>query len=43
MRRAILSGLDESGQPLDAAMPRWQMGATDLDATIAYLRKLAAR
>jgi len=43
IRRAILSGLDESGQPLDAAMSRWQISAADLDATIAYLRELAAR
>jgi cytochrome c oxidase subunit II len=43
IRRAILSGLDESGQPLDAAMPRWQMSAADLDATIAYLKELATR
>ena len=41
--RAILSGLDESGKPLDAAMPHWQMTAADLAATIAYLRELAAR
>ena len=43
IRRAILSGLDESGKPLDAAMPRWQMSAADLGATIAYLKELAAR
>jgi cytochrome c oxidase subunit 2 len=42
IRRAILSGLDESGQPLDAAMPRWQMTPVDLGATIAYLKVLAA-
>ena len=42
IRRAILSGLDESGKPLDAAMPRWQMSPADLDATIAYLKALAA-
>jgi len=43
IRRAILSGLDVTGQPLDAAMPHWQMNAADLDATIAYLKGLAAR
>jgi cytochrome c oxidase subunit II len=43
VRRAIRDGLDESGKPLDAAMPRWQMSATDLDATIAYLKELAGR
>jgi cytochrome c oxidase subunit 2 len=43
IRRAILSGLDDSGNPLDAAMPRWQMSPVDLGATIAYLKELAAR
>ena len=43
IQRAILSGLDESGKPLDAAMPRWQMAPADLGATIAYLKVLAAR
>jgi len=43
IRRAILSGLDESSKPLDAAMPRWQMTPVDLGATIAYLKELAAR
>ena len=43
IRRAILNGLDESGEPLDAAMPRWQMSPADLGATIAYLKELAAR
>ena len=43
IRRAILNGLDESGRPLDTAMPRWQMSAEDLDATIAYLKELATR
>ena len=42
IRRAILSGLDESGKPLDAAMPRWQMSPADLGATIAYLKAPAA-
>ena len=43
IRGAILNGLDESGKPLDAAMPRWQMTPGDLMATIAYLKELAAR
>lgn len=42
LRRAILSGLDQSGKPLDAAMPRWQMSPVDLGATIAYLKELVA-
>jgi cytochrome c oxidase subunit 2 len=40
---AVRNGLDESGRPLDEAMPRWQMSDTDLAATIAYLKKLSAR
>jgi cytochrome c oxidase subunit 2 len=40
IQRAILNGLDESGKPLDAAMPRWQMPPVDLGATIAYLKVL---
>lgn len=43
IRRAIVSGLDESGASLNAAMPRWRMNATDLDATIAYLKELSAK
>jgi len=42
IRSAITKGLDESGKPLNAAMPRWQMSAADLDATIAYLKQLGA-
>lgn len=40
---AIRDGLDESGKPLDEAMPRWQMSDADLAATIAYLKQLGAR
>jgi mono/diheme cytochrome c family protein len=40
---AIRDGLDESGKPLDAAMPRWHMSDADLAATIAYLKVLDAR
>jgi mono/diheme cytochrome c family protein len=43
IRRAIRDGLDESGQPLSEAMPRWQMSGADLDATVGYLRVLSAR
>lgn len=43
IRKAITDGLDESGKELDAAMPRWQMGAADLDATEAYLKVLGGR
>ena len=40
---AIRDGLDESGQPLEDAMPRWQMSAADVDAVIAYLKQLSAQ
>lgn len=43
IREAIRDGLDESGKPLDEAMPRWQMSDADLDATIAYLKELGVR
>lgn len=39
LRRAITRGLDPAGKPLDTAMPRWQMSATDLDDLIAYLQQ----
>lgn len=40
IRAAIRDGLDESGKPLNDAMPRWQMNDTDLDAMIAHLKTL---
>ncbi len=40
---AIRDGLDESGQALDPAMPRWQMSDADLTATIAYLKVLGTK
>lgn len=43
VRKAIRDGLDEKGKPPDIAMPRWQMGDADLDATIAYLKQLGSR
>jgi cytochrome c oxidase subunit 2 len=43
IERAIRDGLDESGKPLAEAMPRWQMSADDLTATIAYLKVLSTR
>jgi hypothetical protein len=36
-------GRDESGRPLKKAMPRRQMNAADLQATIDYLKTLSAR
>jgi hypothetical protein len=43
IRKAILNGTDEAGKPLKNVMPRWKMGAADLDATIAYLKQLGAQ
>lgn len=43
IRKAIRDGLDEKGKPLDVAMPRWQMSAGDLNATIAYLKQLGSQ
>ena len=40
--RAIRDGLDESGQPLEDAMPRWQMSDADVGGLIAYLKQLSA-
>lgn len=40
LRRAILTGFDEKGQPLDSAMPRWQgkLSGKQVDQLIAYLK-----
>lgn len=43
IRSAITKGTDETGKPLKAAMPRWQMSAPDLDATLAYLKELGSK
>lgn len=40
---AIRDGVDEKGEQIDAAMPRWQMSEADVDATISYLKVLSAR
>jgi mono/diheme cytochrome c family protein len=40
---AIRDGVDEKGEQMDAAMPRWQMSQADVDATIAYLKVLSAQ
>ena len=40
---AIRNRVDDKGERMDAAMPRWQMSATDVAATIAYLKVLSAR
>jgi hypothetical protein len=41
--RAIRDGLDESGKPLEDAMPRWQMSDADVGEAIAYLKQLSAQ
>ena len=41
--RAIRDGLDESGQPLEDAMPRWQMSDADVGEAIAYLKQLSTQ
>ncbi|MBI2917734.1 MAG: cytochrome c [Chloroflexi bacterium] len=38
--RAITAGLGSQGQPLDPAMPRWQMRAEEMAEVIAYLKTL---
>jgi cytochrome c oxidase subunit 2 len=38
--RAITDGLDANGEPLDSAMPRWQMDGQDLNDLIEYLKTL---
>jgi cytochrome c oxidase subunit II len=43
IQKAITTGLDEEGKPLDVAMPRWHMSNADLDATIAYLKVLSTK
>lgn len=40
LRRALESGVDASGRPLDRSMPRYAMTTVELDALAAYLRTL---
>lgn len=40
LRRAIVMGVDSSGNPLQTTMPRFQMKTADLDDLIAYLHVL---
>jgi cytochrome c553 len=42
LARALRQGLDSSGRALDALMPRYALGAQDLQALTAYLRQLSA-
>ena len=40
LKRAIAMGIDSSGNRLNATMPRYQMSAPDMDALIAYLKRV---
>jgi ABC-type branched-subunit amino acid transport system substrate-binding protein len=42
LKRAIVMGVDSSGNPLQTTMPRFQMKLTDLDDLVAYLHILGA-
>jgi mono/diheme cytochrome c family protein len=41
--RAVRDGVDPSGQPLLAPMPRWNMSDTDMTDLIGYLKELDRR
>ncbi len=43
LARAIRSGVDAGGEPLDAVMPRYALSDEDLVAVVAYLGTLSAR
>lgn len=40
LRRAITTGVDPDGEPLDPLMPRWQLSDQVWEALLAYLRTL---
>jgi len=40
LERAISSGIDNQGQPLNPVMPRWQMTPRDLHDVAEYVRSL---
>ena len=40
IKRAITQGVDPAGKPLDWTMPRWQMGAADLNDVLTFLKTL---
>jgi hypothetical protein len=42
LARAIREGVDASGAPLDALMPRYELTKADMQALIAYLHQLSA-
>jgi mono/diheme cytochrome c family protein len=37
LERAISTGVDNDGKPLDAVMPRWRLTKTDLDDVAGYV------
>ena len=40
LERAIIQGIDPEGDPLEYAMPRWQMSAQDLNDLVGFLKTL---
>ena len=38
--RAVVEGVDPAGQPLDPAMPLYSLGGAELEALIAYLKRI---
>jgi ABC-type branched-subunit amino acid transport system substrate-binding protein len=40
LERALVEGVDPAGQPIPAAMPRYQMAREDMADLIAYLKRL---
>lgn len=40
IKRAITQGIDPAGEPLDWAMPRWQMSEQDLNDLLEFLKTL---
>jgi mono/diheme cytochrome c family protein len=40
LERAIATGVDNQGKPLDAVMPRWQLSKRDLHDVAAYVLTL---
>ena len=42
LKRAIAMGIDPAGNELHTAMPRYRMSLEDMEALVAYMRKLGA-
>ncbi len=40
IRKAVVTGMDEKGTPLDPVMPRWKMTDDELVALVSYLKVL---